>query len=209
LAALRRRAGPRVDRTIDAAACGRLLLDEPTNDLDIPTLEILEESLLEYSGALVLVTHDRFMLDRVSTVVLGLDGLGSAERFADYSQWRPATIADLQGHFQRAAGNRGPRATAVEGPPAVTKKKLSYSESREFDNIESRIAEAESELHAKRGVLDDPAITSDRVSLQNACVQLEEPRNWWIASTRAGLNSNRSRGEVPRQLPNAGRPHLR
>jgi len=47
-----------------------LLLDEPTNDLDIPTLEILEESLLEYSGALVLVTHDRFMLDRVSTVVL-------------------------------------------------------------------------------------------------------------------------------------------
>ena len=64
-----------------------LLLDEPTNDLDIPTLEILEESLLEYSGALVLVTHDRYMLDRVSTVVLGLDGTGGAERFADYSQW--------------------------------------------------------------------------------------------------------------------------
>src|SRR5213078_5409740 len=64
-----------------------LLLDEPTNDLDIPTLEILEESLLEYAGALVLVTHDRFMLDRVSTVVLGLDGLGAMEPFADYSQW--------------------------------------------------------------------------------------------------------------------------
>src|SRR5206468_11862708 len=53
-----------------------LLLDEPTNDLDIPTLEILEERLLEYRGALVLVTHDRFLLDRVSTVVLGLDGMG-------------------------------------------------------------------------------------------------------------------------------------
>src|SRR6202034_226770 len=64
-----------------------LLLDEPTNDLDIPTLEILEESLLEYRGALVLVTHDRYMLDRVSTIVLGLDGHGGAERFADYSQW--------------------------------------------------------------------------------------------------------------------------
>ena len=51
-----------------------LLLDEPTNDLDIPTLEILEESLLEFRGALVLVTHDRYMLDRVSTIVLGLDG---------------------------------------------------------------------------------------------------------------------------------------
>ena len=64
-----------------------LLLDEPTNDLDIPTLEILEESLLEFRGSLVLVTHDRYMLDRVSTIVLGLDGRGSAERFADYSQW--------------------------------------------------------------------------------------------------------------------------
>ena len=64
-----------------------LLLDEPTNDLDIQTLEILEASLLEYTGALVLVTHDRFMLDRVSTVVLGLDGKGAAERFGDYSQW--------------------------------------------------------------------------------------------------------------------------
>ncbi len=64
-----------------------LLLDEPTNDLDIATLEILEESLLEYTGALVLVTHDRYMLDRVSTIVLGLDGRGNAETFADYSQW--------------------------------------------------------------------------------------------------------------------------
>src|SRR5258707_5342294 len=152
-----------------------LLLDEPTNDLDIPTLEILEQSLLEYSASLVLGTHDRFMLDRVSTVVLGLDGLGSAERFADYSQWetwqrsRPSKAAS-----KGAAGNRGPRATAVEGPPTVTKKKLSYSESREFDNIESRIAEAERELHAKRDALEDPAITSDRISLQNACTQLDE-----------------------------------
>jgi ATP-binding cassette subfamily F protein uup len=151
------------------------LLDEPTNDLDIPTLEILEESLLEYSGALVLVTHDRFMLDRVSTVVLGLDGRGSAERFADYSQWeawqrsRPSKASSKAG-----AGNRVARAIAVESPPAVTKKRLSYSESREFDNIETRIAEAEKELHAKRGALEDPAITSDRISLQNACTQLEE-----------------------------------
>src|SRR6202008_5203887 len=63
-----------------------LLLAEPTNDLDIPTLEILEESLLEFRGAMVLVTHDRYMLDRVSTTVLGLDGWGCAERFADYAQ---------------------------------------------------------------------------------------------------------------------------
>jgi ABC transport system ATP-binding/permease protein len=60
-----------------------LLLDEPTNDLDIPTLEILEESLLDFRGAMVLVTHDRFLLDRVATVVWGLEGQGRVESFAD------------------------------------------------------------------------------------------------------------------------------
>jgi ABC transport system ATP-binding/permease protein len=152
-----------------------LLLDEPTNDLDIPTLEILEESLLEYSGALVLVTHDRFMLDRVSTVVLGLDGLGSAERFADYSQWETWQRAQSAAAGAKSAeGNRRLRSAEDEAPRAAAKKKLSYSESREFDNIESRIAEAERELHTKRGALEDPAITGDRISLQNACTQLDE-----------------------------------
>src|SRR6185437_6077891 len=64
-----------------------LLLDEPTNDLDIPTLEVLEESLLEYAGALALVTHDRYLLDRVATVVLGLDGKGNTGVFAGLEQW--------------------------------------------------------------------------------------------------------------------------
>ena len=64
-----------------------LLLDEPTNDLDIPTLEILEENLLDFPGALVLVTHDRYLLNRVSSTVLGLDGRGHTGRFADYAQW--------------------------------------------------------------------------------------------------------------------------
>src|SRR5437867_4317156 len=87
-----------------------LLLDEPTNDLDIPTLEILEESLLEYPGAMVLVTHDRFMLDRVSTVVLGLDGLGSAQRFADYSQWEAWQNAQLYSRTLKSADDgRRPR----------------------------------------------------------------------------------------------------
>ena len=70
-----------------------LLLDEPTNDLDIPTLEVLEESLTEFPGALVLVTHDRYLLDRVSTAVLGLDGQGGAQLYADYWQWEQAASA--------------------------------------------------------------------------------------------------------------------
>jgi len=151
-----------------------LLLDEPTNDLDIPTLEILEESLLEYRGALVLVTHDRYMLDRVSTIVLGLDGLGGAERFADYSQW------DAWQRPRQTKGNpnlnSGPRRSTGPGSPqiSVAKKKLSYMESRELGTIEERIAEAEQQVEARRAALQDPAITSDAALLRETCLQMEE-----------------------------------
>jgi ATP-binding cassette subfamily F protein uup len=152
-----------------------LLLDEPTNDLDIPTLEILEESLLEYSGALVLVTHDRFMLDRVSTVVVGLDGFGAAERFADYSQWETWQRAQLSLAAPKSAnGDRSARPAREEVPRAAPKKKLSYVEAREFAAMETRIHEAEQLLETRRAALEDPAVTSDRVSLQTACTQLDE-----------------------------------
>ena len=153
-----------------------LLLDEPTNDLDIPTLEILEESLLEYAGALVLVTHDRFMLDRVSTVVVGLDGLGAAERFADYSQWEAWRRLQLVSAKPPAAAISRPGATtdAVSGSPP--KKKLSYREAREFANMEERIARAEEEFQAKQAALGDPQIMSDRIRLQDAVSELEEAR---------------------------------
>jgi len=152
-----------------------LLLDEPTNDLDIPTLEILEESLLEYPGALVLVTHDRFMLDRVSTVVIGLDGLGAAERFADYSQWETWQRGQLSAATAKSAnGNRRPRPGAGDGSRPAAKKKLSYVEAREFASIEDRIHEAEQLLEARRTALEDPAITGDRMSLQNACTELDQ-----------------------------------
>jgi ATP-binding cassette subfamily F protein uup len=152
-----------------------LLLDEPTNDLDIPTLEILEESLLEYPGALVLVTHDRFMLDRVSNVVVGLDGFGTAERFADYSQWETWQRTQLSAAASKSGnGDRKLRPAGDEAPRAAAKKKLSYAEAREFAAMESRINEAEQILHARRAALEDPRITSDRMSLENACTQLDE-----------------------------------
>jgi len=152
-----------------------LLLDEPTNDLDIPTLEILEESLLEYPGALVLVTHDRFMLDRVSTVAVGLDGLGAAERFADYSQWETWQRAQSAAVVSKSAdGNRRPRSADDRSPRAAARKKLSYKEAREFSTMEERIHEAEQVLQAKRVTLEDTAITSDRISLQNALSELDE-----------------------------------
>jgi len=153
-----------------------LLLDEPTNDLDIPTLEILEESLLEYRGALVLVTHDRYMLDRVSTVVLGFNGMGEAERFADYSQWDVwQGSRQSKGKPNVVSRSQSSRVPAVETKSAaVTKKKLSYVEAREFATIEERIGKAEQELLAKRAALEDPAIVSDRLDFRDTYAQFEE-----------------------------------
>jgi len=145
-----------------------LLLDEPTNDLDITTLEILEESLLEYRGALVLVTHDRYMLDRVSNVVIGLDGRGAAERFADYSQFEQ-WIRDRELPAKAAA-----KTVLQAAAPAVTKKKLSYLEAREYATIEDRIARAEASLAAKRAAFEDPAIASDAARLLELQAEVEE-----------------------------------
>jgi ATP-binding cassette subfamily F protein uup len=148
-----------------------LLLDEPTNDLDIPTLEILEESLLEFRGSLVLVTHDRYMLDRVSTIVLGLDGQGGAESFADYSQWELWQAA----RKQEVAQKNGPSPRAATPRPASSaKKKLSYLEAREFGAIEQRIAQAEESLRQKRAHAEDPAIASDAERLLLAHSELQQ-----------------------------------
>jgi ATP-binding cassette subfamily F protein uup len=155
-----------------------LLLDEPTNDLDIPTLEILEESLLEFRGALVLVTHDRYMLDRISTIVLGFDGLGGIERFADYSQWD--AWQESQQEDRDKAGLPEPtarlRVAAEATPPSAAKKKLSYNELRELESMEERIAEAEHALHERQAALQDTAIMSDGPRLHSASLQLDEAR---------------------------------
>lgn len=155
-----------------------LLLDEPTNDLDIPTLEILEESLLEFRGALVLVTHDRYMLDRVSTIVLGFDGMGGIERFADYSQWDVWQESQQQESKKTNVPEPAarPRTPAETVPFPTGKKKLSYKETRELESIEQRIAEAEQELHARQAAMQDSAIMSDGPRLHSASLQMDEAR---------------------------------
>jgi len=149
-----------------------LLLDEPTNDLDIPTLEILEESLIEFRGALVLVTHDRYLLDRVSTLVLGLDGEGAAELFADYSQWDKWQANRQKNKSRSRAGL--PAAKTAPRPP---QKKLSYLDSREFSTIEGRIGDAERVLVAARARLEDPEVVRDPKLLADSYGEMEQAQS--------------------------------
>ena len=142
-----------------------LILDEPTNDLDIPTLEVLEDSLADFDGALVLVTHDRFMLERLSTTIVALDGAGGVTIFADYAQW------------EAARGGPAPVAapTPEPAPPRARArtKRLGYLEQREWDGMEQAIVDAERVVAACRRAADDPAIAADPAALQARYAALE------------------------------------
>src|SRR5947207_4578087 len=145
-----------------------LILDEPTNDLDIPTLEVLEDSLAEFDGGLVLVTHDRFMLERVSTVILALDGAGGAATFADYAQWEATRATPAPD--TRAPAARAPARERTRAP------RLGYLEQREWEGMEAAILDAERAVEACQRGVEDPAIASDPTALQQRYAALEAAR---------------------------------
>jgi len=144
-----------------------LLLDEPTNDLDIPTLEVLEDNLSEFPGAIVLVTHDRFLLDRLSKAILAIDGEGGVEFFAELAQWEQANAS------RRTAAKPAAR-DAREVNAAPQKKKLTYLEAREWEQIEDRILQAEQVLEEKRRQLEMPEVVSDPTRLTQAAAEIDE-----------------------------------
>jgi ATP-binding cassette subfamily F protein uup len=150
-----------------------LLLDEPTNDLDISTLEVLEESLLEFPGALVLVTHDRYLLDRVSTRILALDGRGGARMYADYPQWEAeqAAAAERAKEEERRAKREASRASAPPSARAPAAK-LSYKEKQEWQSMEPAILAAEAALEHANAAAHDPAIATDAAALHDALARL-------------------------------------
>jgi ATP-binding cassette subfamily F protein uup len=141
-----------------------LVFDEPTNDLDIPTLEVLEESLLEFPGAVVLVTHDRFLFDRVSTIVLALDGSGGAEVFANYQQWEDAQRRQAAA-AEKPASTARPSTTSATTSASTGIKRLSYTEKREWAQMEATILAAEQALEACRVAAEDPSVAADAVVL--------------------------------------------
>ncbi len=144
-----------------------LLLDEPTNDLDIPSLDVLEESLSEFPGALVLVTHDRFMLDRICDQVLGFDGKGKATFFADYEQWLRA-LAETETPVMVKKTSQAP---ALE--KKKTAKKLSYLDQREYDQMEENILVAESRQEELEARMHEPEFVADPAKLAECWEELE------------------------------------
>ena len=145
-----------------------LFLDEPTNDLDIPALEVLEESLDEFPGAIVLITHDRELLSRVSTEVIGLDGQGGSGTFGSVEQWLKSLM--------QAPKSATPSTSAVASGPitkaAAKAKKLSYKELQELDGIEAAIAKAEAKVAPAQQVVES-ASTQGRDALDAACRDLD------------------------------------
>ena len=161
-----------------------LILDEPTNDLDIPTLEVLEDSLLSFPGALVLVTHDRYLLESVSTDLLALDGKGGARHFASLDQWQAA---------QTPPPSAAPAASRPKAPvPAASR--LSTAERRELGQIERKIEAAEEEVAALERKLEDPKVASDAAKLHEVWEALPVAREkaaalyarWEELETRRG-----------------------
>jgi ATP-binding cassette subfamily F protein uup len=148
-----------------------LLLDEPTNDLDIPSLDVLEESLSEFPGALVLVTHDRFLLDRVCNRVLGFDGRGKAEYFADYEQWLAMLLE--QERQDIAAAKPSPDAQEKSGAKPKSGK-LSYMDQREYDQMEKKILELEQRLEELQRLMVDPEVMADSGRLQQYWQEQQE-----------------------------------
>jgi len=146
-----------------------LLLDEPTNDLDIPTLEILEESLLEFPGATVLITHDRFMLERVCTTFLALGGPNQTALYASYGQWEAS--------FAKQISPPKPKKEKAE-KTKPQKRRLTHQEKKEYQEIEKKIAYHENTLKVLNQELEDPAISQDQKRLTKLCnaIALEETR---------------------------------
>jgi ABC transport system ATP-binding/permease protein len=130
----------------------------------------------------VLVTHDRFLLDRVSTIVFGLDGFGGAERFADYFQWEEWKAQNERARAKNPPSGEtngsSPTRALATGPAADTsqasKKKLSFKETREFALMEKSIHEAEAHFQQKLSALHHPEISSDSNKLHAASLELEQ-----------------------------------
>ena len=144
-----------------------LLLDEPTNDLDIDSIEVLEQALLSFEGLVVLVSHDRQFLNNLCTRFLALDGKGSWQVYADLHQW----LRDRQTGSTPLAKAETKSSSPESRPAAPQKVRLSYNEKRQLETIEEDIEKAEQDLQQAQADLESPEVYSDHKKMAD-CVEM-------------------------------------
>ena len=151
-----------------------LLLDEPTNDLDIPTIEQLERSLLAFEGAVVLVSHDRFLVDRVTTDLLALDGQGNWRELADLDQWEAWRRETAPEPVKETKPKPAPAKPEAPRPKSA---KLSYNEKRELEAMEATILEAESRVEQLQTRSQQSDVLADPQRLHAVYAELKEAQD--------------------------------
>jgi ATP-binding cassette subfamily F protein uup len=134
-----------------------LVLDEPTNDLDLETLDLLQETIADYDGTVLIVSHDRDFLDRTVTVTLGLDGSGTVDVVAGgYADWEAKRKKHLPTPQPRKKIAEAPTPAPPPLPPARTK--LTYKDQRDYDLLPARIEELEAAIARGEQILSDPEL---------------------------------------------------
>ncbi|MBI3543642.1 MAG: ABC-F family ATP-binding cassette domain-containing protein [Deltaproteobacteria bacterium] len=142
-----------------------LVLDEPTNDLDMATLTILEECLVEFPGAVLFVTHDRYFLDQVATKILGFTESGELLGFADIAQWESWKVEQDAAARDAASSQRSAVKAVTAAAAARKSRKLSFNEQRELDGMEATIHKAEARLAELAAESANPDLVSNAIRL--------------------------------------------
>jgi ATP-binding cassette subfamily F protein uup len=151
-----------------------LILDEPTNDLDIETLEVLEDLLLDYEGTLLLVSHDRAFLNNIVTSTLILDGSGNVNEYVGgYDDWHNQVDSITASQSKPKADSISKAESKADAKPAG--RKLSYNEKRELEELPKKIEVLEAEQHQLNVKMEDPAFYQQAgETITNAVNRLEE-----------------------------------
>ena len=176
-----------------ARTANLLVLDEPTNDLDLETLDLLQEVIADFDGTVLIVSHDRDFLDRTVTVTLGLDGTGRVDVVAGgYADWQAKRRQPIAGKSRGPAGNDGASSSEAPAKPKgdgeAKPAKLSYKDQRDYELLPDRIEELTAAIAKGEAILADPDLFANdpqrfatiSKGIENARREREEAEERWL-----------------------------
>ena len=176
-----------------------LVLDEPTNDLDLETLDVLEEMLSDYQGTVILVSHDRDFLDRVVTSVIAPEGNGKWIEYAGgYSDMLAQRGADLQEKAIKATASEAAKtAKSAAAPTTSSKRRLSFNEKHALDTLPKTMAKLQADIAKQQKLLDDPELyVKDRKAFDAASAAIAKAQAELDAAEEKWLELEMLREEI-------------